>query len=134
VTDHVRKLALSDRRYAPEAYSFLFESLDHAVRLAKRAGTEEGARHVTGQELLNGMREYARRIFGPMGAQVWRSWGIHSSLDWGRVVFKLVEAELLKRQDSDTIDDFREGFDFDEYFVNEYEPELPHELGSIEGE
>ena len=134
MSDPVRKLALSDRRYSPEAYSFLFESLDHAVRLAGRSGAQEGARHVTGQELLNGMREYARRIFGPMAAQVWRSWGIHSSLDWGRVVFKLVDAELLKRQESDTIDDFREGFDFDQYFVESYRPELPRELGSIGSE
>ena len=134
MSDSIRKLALSDRRYAPEAYAFLFESLDHAVRLAGRSTEEGSARHVSGQELLVGMREYARRLFGPLAGQVWRSWGVHNTLDWGRIVFKLVEAELLRRQESDTIDDFREGFDFDEYFVAGYEPELPRELGAIEGD
>ena len=134
MSDPIRKLAMSDRRYAPEAYSFLFESLDHAVRLAGRGKEEGSARHVSGQELLEGMRDYARNLFGPLAGQVWRSWGIHSTLDWGRVVFKLVDAELLKRQDSDSIDDFREGFDFDQAFVEEYELVLPGEIGPSGGE
>ena len=80
---------------------------------------------MTGQEVLEGMRQYALQIFGPLAAQVWRSWGVHDSLDWGRIVFLLVDANLLNRQDSDTIDDFRQGFDFDAIFVDGYRTELP---------
>ncbi|MBI5362732.1 MAG: hypothetical protein HZA53_06105 [Planctomycetes bacterium] len=126
--DPLRKLALRDGLYAPEAFTFLYESLEHAVRLAGRDAAEGSARHVSGQELLNGMREYARELFGPFAGEVWRRWGVKESIDWGRIVFLLVEENLLNRQDSDSIQDFAQGFDFDEWFVKGYEPKLPPEI------
>lgn len=120
----LRKLALKDGRYAPEAFEFLYQSLDHAVRLAGREEAEGTARHVTGQELLRGMREHAVEQFGPLAGAVWRAWGIRDTLDWGRIVFLLVEEGMLNRQDSDSIEDFRAGFDFDEAFVRSYQPKL----------
>lgn len=71
------------------------------------------------------MRVFATELFGPLAAQVWRSWGVHSTLDWGNMVFLLVEEEKLSRNEEDTIDDFREDFDFDEVFVEPYRPRLP---------
>ena len=128
VSDPLRKLALDDGRYAPEAFQFLFESLDHAVRLAGREDAEGPDRHVSGQELLAGMRQYATELFGPLAGEVWRAWGIEGSIDWGRIVFLLVDAGMLNRQENDTIEDFRDGFDFDEAFVRSYRPKLPPEL------
>ena len=121
----LRKLWKEDGRYALEAFQFLFDSLDQAVRLAGRDLQEGAARHVTGQELLAGMRAHATNLFGPLAASVWRSWGIKETLDWGHIVFLLVEAELLNRQESDTIDDFKDGFDFDEAFVDGYVLNVP---------
>jgi uncharacterized repeat protein (TIGR04138 family) len=132
MSDALRKLALEDGRYAPEAFEFLFEALESAVRLAGREDAEGAERHVTGQELLAGMREHASRIFGPLAAQVWRRWGVRETLDWGRIVFLLVERGLLNRQETDTIDDFKDGFDFDEAFVKSYRPVLPKGLGRPE--
>jgi len=128
--DPVRKVWKEDGRYRLEAYQFLFDSLDKAVRLAGKEEAQGSERHVSGQELLAGMRAYASDLFGPLAAQVWRTWGVHSTLDWGRIVFALVEAKLLNRQDTDTIDDFAAGYDFDEAFVRHYRPELPRELGA----
>jgi uncharacterized repeat protein (TIGR04138 family) len=124
----LRKLALKDGRYAPEAFQFLFDSLDPAVRLAGRENAEGVERHVTGQELLNGMRAHAVQQFGPLAGQVWRAWGIRDTLDWGRIVFLLVDEGMLNRQESDSIEDFRQGFDFDQAFVASYQPQLPAEL------
>jgi uncharacterized repeat protein (TIGR04138 family) len=133
MNDPLRKLALSDGRYSPEALRFLLESLDHAVKLAGKENAEGLARHVTGQEVLSGMRSYASELFGPLAAHVWRSWGVKSTLDWGRIVFLLVDAGLLKRQDTDTIQDFQDGFDFDEAFVKSYKPELPPTIDAFAG-
>lgn len=127
--DPVRRLALKDGRFAPEAFVFLLESLDTAVKLAGRDAAKGSERHVSGRELLEGMKLHAIKIFGPMAAHVWRSWGVRESLDWGRIVFLLVDEGLLNRQESDSIDDFSDGFDFDEVFVKNYVPELPQELG-----
>jgi uncharacterized repeat protein (TIGR04138 family) len=71
------------------------------------------------------MRSYAKATFGPLAAQVWRSWGVHDTVDWGRIVFLLVDNEMLNRQESDTIEDFADGYDFEEAFVEGYRPELP---------
>jgi uncharacterized repeat protein (TIGR04138 family) len=128
MNDPLRKLALSDGRYAPEAYAFLFESLDHAVKLAGREAAEGTDRHVSGQELLAGLRQYASELFGPLAAEVWRRWGVRESLDWGQIVFLLVEAGMLNRQENDTIEDFRSELDFDRAFVAGYRPRLPPEL------
>jgi uncharacterized repeat protein (TIGR04138 family) len=129
LSDPVRKVWKRDGRYGLEAYQFLYDSMDQAVRLAGREEQEGAARHVSGQELLEGMRAHALELFGPMAAQVWRSWGITETLDWGHIVFLLVEAKLLNRQDTDTIEDFRDGFDFDEAFVRAYRPKLPPRIG-----
>ncbi len=126
--DPLRQVWKRDGRYAFEAYQFLFESLDQAVKQVGLDKDTSKPRHVSGQELLEGMRIVALRLFGPMAAQVWRAWGVESTLDWGRIVFNLVEAELLNRQETDSIDDFAEGYDLDEAFVNNYEPELPVEI------
>ena len=125
----VRKLALEDGRYAAEAFEFIFESLESAVRLAGREHSEGKKRHITGQELVDGLRHEARRLFGPLGAHVWRSWGVHRTLDWGHIVFLLVREGLLNRREEDSIEDFRNDFDFDEFFVDGYDFELPAELG-----
>ena len=120
----MRELARKDGRYSPEAFRFLFDSLDVAIRVAGKEDEKGPSRHVTGQEVLAGMREHALRTCGPLAAEVWRSWGVRETLDWGRIVFLLVEAGLLNRQESDTIEDFRQGFDFDEAFVRRYKPSL----------
>ena len=134
--DQLRQLALRDGRYSPEAFHFLFDSLEHAVRLAGKESATGSERHVTGQEVLAGMRAHARESFGPLAAHVWRSWGVREPLDWGRIVFLLVDEGLLKRQEGDSVEDFREGFDFDAVFVDGYVPRLPSQIdprGGAEG-
>jgi len=102
-----------------------------AVKLAGRASADVQERHVTGQEVLAGLRAHALELFGPLGRAVWSSWGIHEALDWGQVVFLLVENGHLKRQESDTIEDFRNGFDFAE-LVSAYRVPLVEGLGGAE--
>jgi uncharacterized repeat protein (TIGR04138 family) len=61
---------------------------------------------------------------------------VRETLDWGKIVFLLVDAGLLKRQETDTIEDFEDGFDLDEAFVHSYRPRLsgdPFDLGVQEG-
>lgn len=103
-----------------------------AVKLAGRAEAELQERHVTGQEVLAGLRAHALALFGPLGKAVWSSWGIHSTLDWGKVVFLLVENGHLRRQESDTLEDFRDGFDFESELVRAYRVPLGVELGGGE--
>ncbi len=130
MSDPLREACAQDGRYSFDAYRFLFESLETALALAGREDQSGSSRHVSGPELLEGMRVLAERMFGPLAAEVWRSWGVHSTLDWGRIVFVLVEAKMLNRQESDTLDQFEDVFDFEQAFELNYEPQLPAELGA----
>jgi uncharacterized repeat protein (TIGR04138 family) len=104
------RILRKDRRYAVEAYRFIYEALDHTIR---KAGER---RHVSGQELLDGIRDLALELFGPLGKTVFNSWGIHRTEDFGEIVFNLVDAELMSKNESDTRGDFKDGFNFDEVF------------------
>jgi uncharacterized repeat protein (TIGR04138 family) len=123
---------VSDGRYSPEAFYFLFEALDVAVQLAGKAGLQGPARHVTGQEVLKGLRAHALTQFGPLASNVWKSWGVRESMDWGRIVFLLVEREMLKRQEDDSIEEFRQGFDFERSFASDYRERLSELLAARE--
>lgn len=129
--DPLRSVAKKDGRYRLQAYQFLFDALDTTVQLVGKAESDGADRHVSGRELLEGMRVHASRLFGPLAAQVWRSWGVHTTRDWGRIVFNLVEHEMLRRQETDAIEDFDDGYDFDEAFVRSYVPTLPTELEAV---
>ncbi len=108
------ELLRSDQRYHPEAYSFIFEALDYAVRMKSGSKAAESGstlqQHVTGQDLLEGMRRYALESFGCLAYSVITSWGIQSTEDVGEMVFNLVDHGLMGKQESDTKEDFANGF------------------------
>jgi len=115
----VRKRVLAhDSRYQMNAYRFIYEALEYTQRLYGRdpSSDEPAKRHVTGQELLEGIRRLAIEQFGPLAPTVFRSWGVNKTSDFGEIVFNLVESKLMGKKDSDTRLDFAGGYDFDEAF------------------
>ena len=109
----------TDERYTEEAYLFVREGLDHTVRKLDKP------RHVSGQELLEGMREYALSQFGPVTKRVLSEWGINECVDFGNIVFNLVNHGLLGKTDEDSIEDFMGGYDFNEAFIQPFRAETP---------
>ena len=113
-----------DNRYHRDAYYFIREGLDYTQhKLAKEAGGKE-SRHVSGQELVNGVRQYAIDNYGPMAKALLNEWGINSTEDFGEIVFNLVENNLLAKTEDDSREDFSDGFDFEEVFVVPYQPQI----------
>lgn len=88
--DALEIITLKDPRYPREAYSFVREALDHTQRLLAKE-KQGGIRHVSGQELLAGIKDYALTQFGPMAMMVLQEWGIHGCQDFGELVFNMVE-------------------------------------------
>ena len=119
--DVLAQLVRDDPRYPAEAYGFLRQGLDAAVKLYSKPDHGPG-RHVTGQELLEALRQCALREFGPMAATVLRSWGIRRTDDFGEMVFNLVNRGLLGKTDQDRKEDFAGGYDFTEAFVTPFRP------------
>ena len=104
------KLIDRDKRYDPEAYSFIMASLDFTMKRLKRKG------HITGQELSDGIKDYALDQFGPMARVVLEKWGIKSTNDFGEIVFNLIGSGLLGKTEEDRKEDFNNRYDFKEAF------------------
>jgi uncharacterized repeat protein (TIGR04138 family) len=130
-----------DPRYAYEAYEFVFAALAHTQRMLGRvpppphsshAGGGEGRieerdYHVSGRQLLEGVRDLALREFGLMARTVFRAWGINSTADIGEIVFNLVAANLMSKTDEDNRDDFRDVYDLDQVLVRDYRIDVKEE-------
>ncbi|HEY4416917.1 MAG TPA: Minf_1886 family protein [Verrucomicrobiae bacterium] len=118
----VEQIFAKDPRYARDAYGFLREALDFTQKVVGKENHGK-IRHVTGQELLDGIRQYALTQFGPMTKTVFEEWGITNSHDFGELVFNMVEIGLLAKTEKDSRDDFQEGYDFTEAFCKPFWPQ-----------
>ena len=117
----VERIVEHDPRYAHNAYGLLREALDFTQQLVHKKSRGK-VRHVTGQELLEGIRDYVLQQFGPMSITVLEEWGIRDSRDIGEVVFNMVENGLLAKTDEDSRADFAKGYDFEEVFRKPFLP------------
>jgi uncharacterized repeat protein (TIGR04138 family) len=108
---------LADRRgvFRPDAYFFVLEALENAMDSMAERGAERG--HITGEDLLDWIRNLGRERYGVMAGDVFGAWGVHATIDFGRIVFHLVEAGLLRKRDEDSLSDFVDKFDFDDAFA-----------------
>lgn len=116
------QILAKDLRYQRDAYLFVREALDHTQKSVAKE-TKGQMRHITGQELLGGIREFALQQFGPMAMLVLEEWGVHNCADFGEIVFNLVEANVLAKTESDTREDFKPGYDFFKAFRKPFLPE-----------
>ncbi len=114
--------------YTVDAFLFVQRGLDFTV---KRIHGEEPARvtadldephhatrHVSGQQLCFGLRDFAKKEYGLLARSVLARWRITRSEDFGRIVFAMVDAGLMHKTPDDTLDDFINVFSFDEAFSN----------------
>src|SRR5713101_1777203 len=114
-------LVANDPRYQRDAYVFLRDALDYTTKQQKKArGTT--VRHVAGPELLEGVRQYALKEFGPMVITVFESWGIRCCEDIGHMVFNLIDAGVFGKTEEDSMEDFKAVYDFQEAFAKPFAP------------
>jgi uncharacterized repeat protein (TIGR04138 family) len=102
-------------RYKPNAYRFTLDAVGFTVRAL------EENRHVSGNELLDGIRRLALDRFGPMAKTVFEQWGVVTTEDFGAIVFQLVDEGLLGKTEQDKMSDFARGYDFHEAFVQKFD-------------
>jgi uncharacterized repeat protein (TIGR04138 family) len=117
-------IVANDRRYQRDGYIFLRDALDFTTKQQKKI-KGVSVRHVSGPELLDGVRQYALREFGPMVVTVFDSWGVHSSEDIGNMVFNLIGAGVFGKTEQDSIQDFKNVYDFEDVFVKPFTPVKP---------
>ena len=118
----VEQILAKDSRYHRDAYTFVREALDYTQKLVGRE-TRGQIRHVSGQKLLDGIRQFALQQFGPMTMTVFEEWGVRNCRDFGEIVFNMVEIGLLAKTEKDSCDDFQNGYDFTDAFRKPFWPQ-----------
>jgi uncharacterized repeat protein (TIGR04138 family) len=106
----VEDICLRDPRYKPDSYEFVMQALDFTQKEFKKDG------HVSGQELLEGIRKFALAQYGPMAKTVLYHWGVTRTSDFGNIVFNMIEEKLFAKTDNDTRHDFDDVYDFETAF------------------
>jgi uncharacterized repeat protein (TIGR04138 family) len=134
VHEGVRAIVRGDPRFHPEAYLFVCAALDFTVRRLREARSvpEDERMHVTGPELLEGIRDFGREHFGLLGKAVLEEWGVRSTADVGEIVFNLVDHRILRKDERDRKEDFAGVYDFDTALVDGYEIDFPTGEGEEE--
>ena len=121
----IEQICLEDPRYHQEAYEFILDALNFTQKKFRRS------RHVTGKQLLEGIKEFVMRRFGPMGISVLKYWGIQSTEDFGNIVFNLVDKKLLNKAEDDRVEDFKNAYDFDQIFNQGYRHRLNKKISRM---
>jgi uncharacterized repeat protein (TIGR04138 family) len=108
------RIQSQDSRFNLQVYPFVMEALDYTIRAI------DERRHVTARELLDGFCSYARERFGLLAHEVMVEWGVAKASDVGDIVYQLVDAGVLAKQDSDKPEDFRIDYDLRGSLEEEY--------------
>lgn len=127
------QIVAEDSRFDKDAYLFIREALDHTIKSLKKERSKQETRHVSGRELLDGIRQFALKEYGPMTVTVLGSWGVKRCEDFGEIVFNLVEKGILGKTEQDRREDFQNGYSFEEAFVLPFKPSAPSPAGPPTG-
>jgi uncharacterized repeat protein (TIGR04138 family) len=114
----LKQIADKDPRYKKDAYIFVLEALHYTRQNLNVQG------HVTGQQLLEGIRKLGIERYGGMVKIVFEHWGVEDTLDFGNIVINMVNEKVLSKTPEDSIDDFRDVYDFEDVFVKNYQPDI----------
>lgn len=120
----VSLIVKEDPRFDRLAYGFVRDGLEHAVKELKKndAARAKASRHVTGRELSEGIRHYALEQFGPMTLTVLNAWGLRCTMDFGDIVYNLIEYNVFSKNEGDKREDFADIYDFADAFKRPFLP------------
>ncbi|HIE06093.1 MAG TPA: hypothetical protein EYP58_04760 [bacterium (Candidatus Stahlbacteria)] len=113
--EKIQALVERNPAYHFDAYLFVLSALNLVLSEYREK------RHISGVELLEGIKVLGRNLYGRLAVEVFRHWGVNSTLDFGRIVFALVEFGMLRKRAEDTLEEFEAVYDFEDVFINNYE-------------
>jgi uncharacterized repeat protein (TIGR04138 family) len=128
----VALICKEDNRFHTNAYAFVRQGLDFTVKELKKSDTSRAGKslHVTGVELLMGMRAFALNQFGPMARTVLAEWGVTRCGHFGDLVFNLIEYSVFSKTENDRREDFKEVYTFSEAFDKPFLPSVSRQVRS----
>jgi uncharacterized repeat protein (TIGR04138 family) len=123
----VELICKEDARFDRKAYAFIRQALDHTVKEIKKRQPDRTSKsqHVSGAELLEGIRAYALDQYGPLTKTVLNTWGVGKCSDFGDIVFNLIEYNVFSKTENDRREDFSDIYSFEDAFVKPFRPSRP---------
>jgi uncharacterized repeat protein (TIGR04138 family) len=118
-------ICAKDPRYTEDAYEFVLDALSFSQKKFRRS------KHVTGKELLEGVKILLMEQFGPMTISVLRHWGVKTTEDFGNIVFNLIDKKVLSKTEEDDIESFKNVYDFDMVFDKGYRAGLAKKISQL---
>lgn len=89
--------------YSKNSYMFVYEALDRANHRLEQSLRQS----MTGAELVkDGMVPLAMQRWGFLAEQVFHFWNLKTGVDVGKVVERLVEFGVFKKEANDNFEDF----------------------------
>jgi len=125
INDLISQIRAEDDRYSSDAYEFVLEALSFTQKKFRRV------KHVTGKELLEGIKILLMEKFGPLTLSVLRHWGIERTEDFGNIVFNLVHKKILSKTEDDSLEHFKDAYDFDIVFREGYRRKLHKDVSRL---
>ena len=133
------ELLRRDKRYQFDAYVFVFDALRYGQEKLglgsgdgpltddefdseldeAEADDDEEEHHVTGAELCRAIQHYAIHQYGMLARSVLDHWGVHTTGDFGEIVFNLIDIGQMRKTESDRREDFNDVYDFVDAFNEE---------------
>ena len=93
-----------DESYPEEAYEFVTNVIHFATK--NQDQKEDSSRHIGAKKIIKATVEYAVKEYGFFAQEVLLSFNIIKAMDIGNIVFNLIEVELLRKSDDDSLKDF----------------------------
>jgi uncharacterized repeat protein (TIGR04138 family) len=106
--------------FPDEAFDFVREGLRHTAQTlhggVDPAELPDERRHINGQQLCMGLRDFALRRYGLLAPTVLGRWKLRTTEDFGTLVYALIDRGELRASERDSIEDFKGVFEFGEAF------------------
>lgn len=83
--------------------------------IEQAGGIDALDRHVGGADLCLTLRRIASERWGMMARAVLENWSITSTMDFGRIIFEMIEHGAMGKRPEDRIEDFKDAFDFSDF-------------------
>jgi len=112
----IEQIIREDGRYPPEAYAFLHEALQRAIRQVHGETGPKQPRHVTGGQICQAVRDLAIQRWGMLARTVLVKWNVRGTIDFGNMVYLMIRHGHWHKEEEDRIEHFRDVFDFAEAF------------------
>jgi uncharacterized repeat protein (TIGR04138 family) len=120
----IEDVAQQDGRYDSRALKFVFEGLAATIDKQRQQTKEDVPRHISGDELAWGLAKVAQKRWGRLAAMVLTEWGVYTTRDFGEIVYLMIDNGWMTSQETDTIEDFNDVYDFTEVLEQRYTIEI----------